>query len=279
MNDQVKIALIGGSGLYHLIENPKITILDTPWGKSPRIDIGYIGIHKIAFVSRHSKPGVSDKQTHAVPPHMVNYKAYIYALRQLGVERIIATTAVGSLNKKIKPGDFVILDQLVDFTKRRSYTFFDGTVPIEVEPNKIINGVAHVDFTEPYCPEIRTALIESCKLQNIKCHTSGTYVAMEGPRFETRAEVKLLSSWGMDVVGMTQSPEAILARELTMCYGVVSIVTNYAAGISNQKITHEEVVELFNQKMKDLKSIIQNAIKLIPEERNCTCKSALDGAQ
>ncbi len=279
MENIVKIALIGGSGLYQLLDNPKVKIIDTPWGKSPRIDIGYIGVTKVAFVSRHSKPGSTEKQSHAVPPHRINYKAYMYALRQIGVERIIATTAVGSLNKKIKPGDFVILDQLVDFTKRREYTFFDGTTPIEVEPNKVITGVAHVDFTEPYCPEIRNALIKSCDLQNISCHTKGTYVAMEGPRFETFAEVKLLSSWGLDVVGMTQSPEAILARELTMCYGVISIVTNYAAGISKAKITHEEVVELFNKKVKDLKSVIQNAVKLIPEERNCVCKNALEGAQ
>ncbi|AMM53519.1 S-methyl-5'-thioadenosine phosphorylase [Pyrococcus kukulkanii] len=261
-----RIAVIGGSGVYDFpAENKREEVVKTPYGEVT-VTLGRIGGEEVAFLARHGKG-------HSIPPHKINYRANIWALYELDVERIIATSAVGSLNPNMKPGDFVILDQLMDFTVSRPRTFYDG----EESPHDR-KFVAHVDFTEPYCPEIRRALITAAKNLALPYHPRGTYVCTEGPRFETAAEIRAYRILGGDVVGMTQCPEAILARELEMCYASVAIVTNYAAGISHQKLTHIEVVELMQKKTKEIVSLIVHAIPLIPKERNCPCKDALKGA-
>ena len=262
-----RIAIIGGSGVYDpkLLENVREEFVSTPYGKV-RVKIGEYGNEEIAFLPRHG-------EGHSVPPHKINYHANIWALHELGVERILATSAVGSLNLNMKPGDFVILDQLMDFTKTRHYTFYDG----EDSPHDR-KFVAHVDFTDPYCPELRKALITAAKELGFTYHPTGTYACMEGPRFETRAEIRALKILGADVVGMTQCPEAVLARELEMCYASVAIVTNYAAGISTEKLTHTEVVELMAQKGEEIKYLLMKSLNYVPRERHCPCKDALKGA-
>ncbi len=277
--DKVKIGVIGGSGLYELIENPEYMVLKTPFGETPRIEVGHVKGRKVAFLPRHGKPGVKKKVGHAVPPFKINFKANVYGLRMLGVERIIATNACGSLNMKINPGDIVLPDQFIDFTKLRETTFFDGETAVSIWRDKPpIKTVAHVDFTDPYCPELRKLIFEACVSLGLKCHVQGTYVCTEGPRFETPAEIKMFRVLGGDVVGMTSIPEAVLARELTMCYASVSVSTNWAAGISKEKITHEEVVDLFSKRITQVREIIKRAILAIPKERRCRCKDALKGA-
>jgi len=262
-----RIAIIGGSGVYDpkLLEKVREEFVETPYG-SVRVKIGEYQGKEIAFLPRHG-------EKHSVPPHRINYHANIWALHELGVERILATSAVGSLNLDMKPGDFVILDQLMDFTKTRHYTFYDG----EESPHDR-KFVAHIDFTDPYCPELRKALITAARELGFTYHPTGTYACMEGPRFETRAEIRALRILGADVVGMTQCPEAVLARELEMCYASVAIVTNYAAGISREKLTHTEVVELMKKKGEEIKFLLMRAIEHVPKGRNCNCKNALKGA-
>jgi 5'-methylthioadenosine phosphorylase len=262
-----RIAIIGGSGVYdpRLLENIREEIIRTPYGEV-KVKIGEYKGEEIVFMPRHG-------EKHSVPPHKINYRANIWGLYELGVERILATSAVGSLNENMKPGDFVVLDQLIDFTKNRVYTFYDG----EESPHDR-KFVAHVDFTEPYCPELRNAIIRAAKELRFPYHPKGTYACMEGPRFETKAEIRMLKILGADVVGMTQVPEAILARELEMCYSSVAIVTNFAAGISPTKLTHTEVVELMAKKSEEIKLLLMKAIEYIPRERRCGCKDALKGA-
>ncbi|AAL80977.1 S-methyl-5'-thioadenosine phosphorylase [Pyrococcus furiosus DSM 3638] len=261
-----RIAIVGGSGVYDFpAENKREETVKTPYGEV-KITVGVVGDEEVAFLARHGKG-------HSIPPHKINYRANIWALYELGVERIIATSAVGSMNPEMKPGDFVILDQIIDFTVSRPRTFYDG----EESPHER-KFVAHVDFTEPYCPEIRKALITAARNLGLPYHPRGTYVCTEGPRFETAAEIRAYRILGGDVVGMTQCPEAILARELEMCYATVAIVTNYAAGMSGKKLTHSEVVELMQKKSEDIVKLILAAIPLIPKERRCGCKDALKGA-
>ncbi|MDI3474943.1 MAG: 5-methylthioadenosine phosphorylase [Thermococcaceae archaeon] len=263
----VRIAIIGGSGVYDpaLLTNVREETVDTPYG-SVKVKIGEYNGEEIAFLARHG-------EGHSVPPHKINYRANIWALYELGVERILSTSAVGSLNPEMKPGDFVVLDQLMDFTKTRNYTFYDGD-----ESPHDRKFVAHVDFTEPYCPELRKALITAARELGLSYHPTGTYACMEGPRFETRAEIRALKILGADVVGMTQCPEAALSRELEMCYASVAIVTNYAAGISPSKLTHTEVVDLMAKKSTEIKYLLMKSIAYIPKERRCPCKDALKGA-
>ena len=260
-----RVAIIGGSGLEELLEDVRETVVETPYGKVS-LEIGNYGGEEIAFLSRHGAG-------HEVPPHKVNYLANVWGLWKLGVERIIGTSAVGSLNIDMKPGDFVVLDQLMDFTKSRRYTFYDGS-----ESPHDMKAVTHVDFTEPYCPEIRKAIIDAAKELRLNYHPEGTYACMEGPRFETRAEIRALKVLGADVVGMTQCPEAALARELGMCYASVAVVTNYAAGISSRKLTHTEVIELMREKGRELRALLMRSVTNIPKIRRCECGKALEGA-
>lgn len=275
---EVKVGIIGGSGLYTLLEVTGRKIVETPFGKTPGIEVGYIGDRVVAFLPRHVKPG-SLKVSHAVPPSEINYRSNIYGLKKLGVERIFTTQAAGSINPNIKPGEFVIVDQVIDATKRRIPTFFNGRTRIKILKDKPpVGGVVHIDFTNPYCPELREVLKKSCEEEKIFYHPKGTYICTEGPRFESPAEIAAYRMWGADVVGMTGYPEVALARELQLCYSSIVMSTNYAAGTGPVKITHEEVKEIFDKNIDNVKRLLSRAVKNTPVERKCGCAKSLEGA-
>ncbi len=255
----MKVGIIGGSGIYdpNLIENPKEKKVETPYG-AVHLFIGRWQGEEIAFLPRH---GIG----HQVPPHFINYRGNISALKSLGVERILSTSAVGSLNSLMKPGDFVLLSQFIDFTKGRPTTF-EG------------DRVVHVDMSEPYCPVLRAVLLEAAENKGYRLHPEGVYICTEGPRFETPAEIKAFRLLGADVVGMTNIPEVILAREAEICYASLAIVTNMAAGISSGRITAQEVNQIMNEVINKVKELFSFAIPQIPKTRTCFCKDALKGA-
>jgi len=253
---KIRVGIIGGTGLEEAIKGAEEVSIHTPYGDI-NVAIGELGEERIAFIPRHGR-------RHENPPHKVNYRGNIWAMHSLGVERIIATNAVGGIAEGLKPGDFVVVNDFIDFTKSRPTTFFEGP------------KVVHVDMTEPYCPEIRSALIEAAKevllerRLGIKIWDSGIYACTEGPRFETPAEIRMLRMLGADVVGMTGVPEVVLARELKICYATICIVTNYAAGMQD-RVSAEEVSEIMSRVMPAVIKVIEIAIKRIPLERKCRC--------
>jgi 5'-methylthioadenosine phosphorylase len=261
---RAEIAIIGGSGVYSLsmFERPTRVRIKTPYGTPPEMVVGRLGGRRVAFIPRHGRG-------HSIPPHLVNYRANLWALHRLGVTRILATTASGTMNPKIRPGDLVILTQFLDFTKSRSLTFYEGGK----------RGVVHVDMTEPYCPELRRALSDAARALGIKLHRKATYACMEGPRFETSAEIKALRRLGCDVVGMTNVPECVLARELQICYAAVGITTNYAAGIRKQMLSHAAVLELMRQNIGRTRDLLVEAVRRVPKGRKCPCLKALEGGK
>lgn len=259
-----KIGVIGGSGLYEIkglaMKNKKS--VSTPFGKpSGKYFIGEIGKKEIIFLPRHGS-------RHEIPPHMINYRANIWGFKKLGVNRIISVSAVGGIKKGLKPGDIVILKQIIDMTRNRKSTFYDGRT-----------GVLHIDFTEPYCRELRKVLQKAGKRTKISLKNGGTYVAVEGPRLETADEIKGFRILGGDVVGMTGMPEASLAREVEICYSGLSVVANYAAGISKRRLTVSEVMEAMGDANERIKKLLKESFRLIPEKRACQCKDALKEAK
>lgn len=251
------IGIIGGTGVYEIVtmgDEIDKKVLKTPYGYSPEISLFKLHGKDVAFMSRHTKG-------HSKPPHMVNYRANVYALKMLGVERIIATNAVGSLERSVKPGNFLVPDDFIDFTKLRKGSFYD-------------DRTVHVDVTEPYCYEMRKIISSSGNVVQ-----KGIYVCTEGPRFETPAEIKMFKLLGGTVVGMTGIPEAVLARELEMCYASICTVSNYAASISPNNLTIDEVFEIMDQKKHDLVMLMDTTISKMASERNCQCKDALKGAE
>jgi 5'-methylthioadenosine phosphorylase len=255
--------VFGGSGFYAFLDDVEHVDASTPYGEpSGPLAIGTVQGRRVAFVPRH---GVK----HQFPPHMVNYRANVWAMKELGVERILAPCAVGSLRAEVKPGEFVIGDQLVDWTKGRASTFYDGP------------ETTHVSFADPYCPTLRQVSIEEAGALDLPMHHRGTMVVIQGPRFSTRAESKLFSSQGWDTIGMTQLPEAILARELEMCFGNISLVTDYDVGVEGEieAVTHEEVIRVFQANIGRLRELLTRIIAKIPEERDCECATALAHAR
>ncbi len=251
------IGIIGGTGVYDIVEmgdDVETTVVDTPYGKSPQMSVFKLHERDVVFMPRHAIG-------HLNPPHMINYRANVYAMKDMGVERIIATNAVGSLDLGIKPGDFLIPHDFIDFTKVRKFTYYDSKT-------------VHIDITEPYCQDLRNILTSSGKT-----FPEGVYVCTEGPRFETGAEVEMFRRLGGSVVGMTGIPEAILARELEICYASICMVSNYAASISPTKLTIKEVFDIVEGKKEDLVKLIYNAISKIAAKRECPCKYALLGAE
>jgi 5'-methylthioadenosine phosphorylase len=211
----------------------------------------------VAFVNRHG-PG------HSIPPHLVNSRANIYALKRLGVTRIIAPGAVGSLKEDYKPGDLVITDQFVDFTKQRQYTFFQG------------GRVYHVSLADPFCSEMRAVLIDAARVLNLPAHERGTYVCIEGPRYSTRAESRMFRSFG-DIIGMTLVPECQLAREAEICYAAINTITDYDS-FSEVPVSTEEILRTMKENIEKVQNLLQQTISKIPMERNCKCKDALKDA-
>lgn len=255
----VRLAVIGGTGVYdpRVLSNVTEEVVETKFG-TVKVTVGEHAGKRVAFIPRHG-------QGHSLPPHKVNYRANIMALKLLGVEKIIATAAVGSVKREMEPGQFVIVDQFIDFTKNRVSTFFEGGP----------EGVVHVDMTDPYCGDVRKIIAQAVDGLPITVHKSGTYVCTEGPRFETPAEIRMYHQMGGDLVGMTSCPEVVLAKEAEICYATVATVTNFAAGVANQPLTHAEVVETMQNTNEHLKQLIMKLIEIMPEERYCSCPSAL----
>ncbi|MEE8168149.1 MAG: S-methyl-5'-thioadenosine phosphorylase [Candidatus Hydrothermarchaeales archaeon] len=254
------IAIIGGTGIYDpkLFGDVEAKTVETPYG-SVEVYLGEVYGREAAFLSRHGSG------RHALPPHKINYRANIYALKALNVERIISMNSVGTINRNLAPGNAVVPNDFIDITKGREGTFYD-------------TEVVHVDLSNPYCPELRKVLLEATEEVKGKVFDGGVYACTQGPRFETPAEIRMLAAWGCDLVGMTGLPEAVLAREQEMCFASLCTVTNYAAGIA-EKLTASEVKEVVEKSLEDTKSIIRGAVKRIPEERGCTCGETLKEAR
>jgi 5'-methylthioadenosine phosphorylase len=209
---------------------------------------------EVAFLARHGTK-------HGTPPHRVNYRANIAALVKLGVQRVVATAAVGSLNEKMRPGAMVLLGQFLDFTKVRQSTFFDGGEA----------GVVHTDFTEPYCPHLNGSLLAAAARAKLDLQQGGVYVCAEGPRFETPAEIKMYKLLGGDLVGMTNVPEVVLAREAGLCYSTVALSTNFAAGISPAVLSHQEVLDVMAENVENVRTLLMETIEGLSQDRRCRC--------
>lgn len=253
------IAIIGGSGVKSIIKGDD-RIVGTPYGPTPNLTIGQVKGRDAIFLPRHG-------EGHVNPPHKVNYRANIWGLKSLGVERIVATNAVGAIDSSLGPGDIVTPTDLIDFTKSRRGTFYDGPI------------VTHIDVSDPYCPTIRSAIV-SAGLDNKKGIRDDVVMACtEGPRYETPAEIRMLKTLGGGIVGMTGAPEAFLARELEMCYASVSFISNMAAGLQ-RTLSAKEVEEKGRETSQILNKILIEAIGKIPEARTgCSCGRALAQAQ
>jgi 5'-methylthioadenosine phosphorylase len=255
------IGIIGGSGVEEISELADATetkVVETEYG-SVEVSLLSIGDKTVAFIPRHSKG-------HTCPPHKINFKANIMALKEIGVNQIMATNAVGSLDIDIGPGSIVLPDDFLDFTVNRDRTFYD-------------NEVIHIDMTEPFCNRLRGAILANSDCVNGPVVDGGTIVCTEGPRFETPAEIRMFKMLGGDLVGMTGLPEVTLAREREMCYNSICIVSNYASGISENNLTIDEVFEMVAQKELDLLELIYNFIKNVDDSLDCSCNHALDGAE
>ena len=258
-----EIGIIGGTGIYNpeLLNNEKSIKIFTPYGKtSDLVTIGEYNDRSVAFIPRHGKE-------HTIPPHKVNSKANIWALNSLGVSRIIAPSAVGSLQDKYKPGDIVLPDQFIDFTKRREYTFYDE------------GQVCHVSCADPFCNELREILLNIGKRLKYDVHDGSTYICIEGPRFSTRAESKYFKDiLHGDIIGMTLVPECILAREMQICYMSIATVTDYDVWYENP-VSSREILEVLTKNANRTKELLTALIPSIPENRNkCKCKTALQDA-
>jgi 5'-methylthioadenosine phosphorylase len=259
-----EIGIFGGSGFYKLLENPEERAVETPYGSpSDRVRLGTLGGKRVAFLPRHGAD-------HRLPPHMINYRANVWAMKALGVERVISPCAAGSLQKAVAPGTFVIADQYVDRTNGRKDTFYDGPIS------------THVSAAEPYCPEMRQLAIEAGKEAKITCHETGTVVTIQGPRFSTRSESRWFTSMGWEVINMTQFPEAHLVRELEMCVVNVSLITDYDCGLVGdvEAVSHSEVIKVFNDNLSKLQNLLTILLKKIPSERKkCGCSEVLKHAR
>ncbi|MCE5323822.1 MTAP family purine nucleoside phosphorylase [bacterium] len=249
------IAVIGGTGIDEIMEVNSMSTLTTRFGQA-QIIYGRLNGIDLLFVPRHG----SD---HSVPPSMIDYRAQIAAIRKLGVTRVIGICAVGSLKKNLPPGSFAILGDFIDLTRKRVDTFFD-------DPE---GPVVHTDFTLPYCPEMSEALSMACGQAGVEFVSGAVYAGVEGPRYESPAEIRLYASWGAHVIGMTNIPEVILAKEAGLCYGAMGVVTNMASGISPTPLSHDEVREAMTSASKKLADVLRIALENIPVERACTCAS------
>ncbi len=264
MKARAEIGIIGGSGFYSLFDESESLYVETEYGRpSDLVTLGKIGSRSVAFLPRHGS-------RHILPPHKVPYRANIEALRSLGVDRIIASNAVGSLTEEYAPGDFVFFDQFINMTHGREESFFEGA------------PVSHVSAAEPYCSELLSLAANEAKSMRIKYHSNGTVVVINGPRFSTKAESRLFSSQGFHVINMTQYPEVMLARERGICYLGIGIVTDYDAGIEGRSdikpVSAAEVNRVFAKSMETAKRLILDLILKIPKAHSCSCGDALEGA-
>jgi len=257
-----EIGVFGGSGFYSFLEDVETVEVDTPYGPpSSPVTIGDVGGRRVAFMPRHGA-------NHEFPPHRIPYRANAWAMKELGVGRVLAPNACGSLQSAVKPGDFVICDQLVDRTRDRPNTLYDGPI------------TTHISFADPYCETMREVAIREGRALGIPIHDRGTVVVIEGPRFSTRAESTWFASVGWEVINMTQYPEAVLAREAELCYANISLITDYDVGVEGvPPVTHDEVVRVFTENNSKLRDLLFAVIPALPAERDCPCATALTGAR
>jgi 5'-methylthioadenosine phosphorylase len=236
--------------------------VETPYGDpSAPLHIGDVGGVAVAFLPRHGRK-------HELPPHRIPYRANLWAMKELGVERILGPCAAGSLQTDVELGDFVVCDQLVDRTRTRPHTFYDGP------------ETTHISFADPYCPTMRTVALEEGRELGITMHDGGTMVVIEGPRFSTRAESAWFSGLGWRTINMTGYPEALLARELEICYANISLITDYDVGVEGAPpVTHEDVVRVFGANNARLRDLLFTLVPALPEGRTCPCATALAGAR
>ncbi len=263
MDEDIKLAVIGGSGLYSMggLQDTKEYDLETPFGKpSAPIVVGTLENKRVAFLARH---GIG----HHLMPSEVPYRANIYALKSLGVERIVGVNACGSLREDYQPGHIVIPDQLFDNTKGRTYSFFGKGL------------VAHISAADPFCENLSDQLEKAVRKTNAVVHRGGTFITIEGPRFSTRAESNVYRAWNMSLIGMTASPETFLAREAEMCYAVMAHVTDYDVWhVSEASVTVELVIQTLNKNTEVAQEAIRNLVRDLRTERDCDCKNALANA-
>jgi 5'-methylthioadenosine phosphorylase len=260
---EATIGIIGGSGLYQIdaMTDVSETLIETPFGPpSDAIVLGTLEGKRVAFLPRHGRG-------HRISPSEIPFRANIYALKTLGVERIISVNAVGSLREDMAPMDIVIPDQLIDRTRLRENTFFQGGI------------VAHIAFAEPFCAEMRRLVHDAASSTGATVHGAGVYVTIEGPQFSTRAESQLYRAWGADIVGMTALPEAKLAREAEICYAVVAFVTDYDCWRpDHEAVTTEMVLKSLVKGAETARTTVTLAVKSVPDNRTCSCASALKDA-
>lgn len=259
------VGIIGGSGFYSFLSDAERVEVDTPFGApSGPLTIGEVEGRRVAFVPRHG-------EQHQFPPHRVNYRANLWALRSVGVRQVLAPCAVGSLQPHLVPGTFVVPDQVVDRTNGRPGTVYDGVGP-----------VVHVSFADPYCPHGRSALLSSADAET-PLVDGGALVVINGPRFSTRAESQWHTANGWSVVGMTGMPEASVARELAMCFSTVACVTDMDAGLEGDAgVSHHDVLAVFADNIGRLKELLRRTIAALPSDEvsaACPCRHALDGQQ
>ncbi len=260
---QAEFGVIGGTGLYDpkLLKNVQEVTVDTPYGKpSDAITVGELSGKNVAFLPRHGK-------LHTIRPTDINVRANIFALKRLGVKRILAASTVGSLREDYAPGDVVFADQFIDRTTRREQSFYTLSEA----------RVCHISVAEPMCPQLHKAVIEVAKNIKIKLHETGTYVCIEGPRFSTKAESRMYQQWGADIIGMTMVPEVVLAREAEICYTNISTVTDYDCW-KDHAVCVDDIINIMRTGIENVKQIIAQTIAKTPSECTCNCNQALKGA-
>ena len=257
------IGILGGSGLYQMegLEQIREIRLTTPFGRpSDKIVLGKIEGQGVAFLARHGRG-------HRIPPTAINYRANIYALKSLGVRRVFSVSAVGSMKESINPGHLVLPDQFIDRTTQRMGTFFDQGV------------VAHVAFSDPICPMLSGVLAKASQEEGATVHRTGTYVCIEGPQFSTRAESKLYRQWGVDVIGMTNIPEAKLAREAELCYATIALVTDYDCWHETEEaVSVGAILSIMKRNVEVAQRVLRKSLDLVHRLASCPCQSALDHA-
>ena len=260
---RAEIGIIGGSGLYEIdgLHQVKRVTLATPFGSpSSPVVLGELDGVRVAFLSRHGRG-------HRLSPSEINYRANVYALKAIGVRRVISVSAVGSMKDSVKPGDVVLPDQFIDLTKRRFSTFFEGGV------------VAHVAFGDPVCASLATSLLGAGRSVGATVHQGGTYLCMEGPQFSTKAESNLYRQWGVSVIGMTNMPEAKLAREAELCYATVALVTDYDCWHEiEEPVTVEAILATLCANVALAKRLLRAAVKSAASVTSCPCQQALEHA-
>jgi 5'-methylthioadenosine phosphorylase len=263
MSSNPTLAIIGGSGLYEMagLEGTQEFDITTPFGKpSAPVVVGTLEGKRVAFLARHDFG-------HFISPSEINYRANIYALKSLGVERIISISACGSLREDYAPGNIVIPDQLFDFTKNRERSFFGEGL------------VAHISIADPFCCDLSQKLYESVEETDAVVHMGGTFITIEGPRFSTKAESNVFRTWGMSLIGMTTCPEAFLAREAEMCYAVMAHVTDYDVWhVSEKPVTVEKVIEVLDRNTQVAQEAVVNLVKRLPSALSCECSYTLENA-